>query len=404
MVETKDQNELNIIIISDAAGDTAFSNATAAAAEFPNCNINYRRYPFITNQKKLDEVLIEIEKYPNLVIIYSLVKDEMQMPVIKFAREHNVECVDIFSPVVEAIQQTTHMTPDQKIGAQHSLNQKYFDRISAMEFAVMYDDGKDPKGFLEADVVLLGVSRTSKTPLSLFLANKNLKVANLPLVPETHIPKEIYEIDPKKIIGLTNDPSVLNEIRRQRMIAYGLNPNTLDEAIRVGRHLEKLNYLWFEEPFRDFELYKYSELCRTLDIPIAATETTRGCHWGVAQVIAQRAADIVRADVSWKDGITGTLKIAHMAEAFGLNCEIHTTTMNYMDMVNLHVSCAIKNCQYFEYFVPEDNYRLPMKGDLPIDGNGIIHVPNAPGVGAELDWELIERSCVSHKVLEWKGE
>ena len=69
--------------------------------------------------------------------------------------------------------------------------------------------------------------------------------------------------------------------------------------------------------FRDFELYKYTELCRTLDIPIAATETTRGCHWGVAQVIAQHAADIVRADVSWKDGITGTLKIAHLAEAFG---------------------------------------------------------------------------------------
>ena len=86
---------------------------------------------------------------------------------------------------------------------------------------------------------------------------------------------------------------------------------TLDEAIRVGRQLEKLNYKWFEEPFRDFELYKYSELCRALDIPIAATETTRGCHWGVAQVIAQRAADIVRADVSWKDGITGALKIAH---------------------------------------------------------------------------------------------
>lgn len=193
----------------------------------------------------MDEVLTEIEKYPNLVIIYSLVKDEMQMPVIKFAREHNVECVDIFSPVVEAIQQTTHMTPDQKIGAQHSLNQKYFDRISAMEFAVMYDDGKDPKGFLEADVVLLGVSRTSKTPLSLFLANKNLKVANLPLVPETHIPKEIYEIDPKKIIGLTNDPSVLNEIRRQRMIAYGLNPDTTYSNMdSINKELESAQTLY----------------------------------------------------------------------------------------------------------------------------------------------------------------
>ena len=127
--------------------------------------------------------------------------------------------------------------------------------------------------------------------------------------------------------------------------------------------------------------YKYSELCRALDIPIAATETTRGCHWGVAQVIAQRAADIVRADVSWKDGITGALKIAHLAEAFGLNCEIHTTTMNYMDMANLHLAAQSKNCEYFEYFVPEDNYRLPMEGDLPIDENGFIHVPDKPGIG-----------------------
>lgn len=171
---------------------------------------------------------------------------------------------------------------------------------------------------------------------------------------------------------------------------------TLDEAIRVGRQLERLNYLWFEEPFRDFELYKYQSLCSSLDIPIAATETTRGAHWGVAQFIAQKAADIVRADVSWKDGITGTLKIAHTAESFGLNCEIHTTTMNYMDMVNAHVSCAIRNCKFFEYFVPEDNYQLPMKGLLPIS-NGMITVPDTPGFGVELDWELIEKNCVSYK-------
>lgn len=218
--------EVNIIIISDAAGDTAFNNATAAAAQFPKAQINYRRYPFITDPEKLEKVFKEIENYPNLVIIYSLVKDNMQLPVIRFSRQHKVKAVDILSPSVEAIQQVTHMRPVEKSGAQHKLNAKYFDRISAMEFAVMYDDGKDPRGFLEADVVLLGVSRTSKTPLSLFLANKNLKVANLPLVPQTHIPKEIYEIDPKKIIGLTNDPEVLNKIRRQRMIAYGLSPDT----------------------------------------------------------------------------------------------------------------------------------------------------------------------------------
>lgn len=226
MVEETPKKEVNIVIISDSAGDTAFNNAVAAAAQFPDAQINYRRYPFIINKEKLEETFKEVENYPNLIIIYSLAKDEMQIPVIRFVREHHIESVDVLSPAMEAIQKTTGLRPQKKIGAQHKMNQKYFDRISAMEFAVMYDDGKDPKGFLEADVVLLGVSRTSKTPLSLFLANKNLKVANLPLVPDTHIPKEIYKVDPKKIVGLTNDLSVLNEIRRQRMISYGLNPDT----------------------------------------------------------------------------------------------------------------------------------------------------------------------------------
>ena len=226
MAEETPKKEVNIIIISDSAGDTAFNNAVAAAAQFPDAQITYRRYPFIINKEKWEETFEEIIQYPNLLLIYSLVKDEMQIPVIRFVREHHIQSVDILSPAIESIQKLTGLKPEQKIGAQHKMNQKYFDRISAMEFAVMYDDGKDPKGFLEADVVLLGVSRTSKTPLSLFLANKNLKVANLPLVPDTHIPKEIYQIDPKKIIGLTNDLSVLNEIRRERMISYGLSPDT----------------------------------------------------------------------------------------------------------------------------------------------------------------------------------
>jgi L-alanine-DL-glutamate epimerase and related enzymes of enolase superfamily len=173
---------------------------------------------------------------------------------------------------------------------------------------------------------------------------------------------------------------------------------SLDEAIRVGRDLEDLNYVWLEEPFRDFELEKYSQLCAALDIPIAATETTRGCHWGVAQSIAQRAADIVRADVSWKCGVTGTMKIAYLAESFGLRCEVHTTTMNYMDLANLHVSCAIRNCEWFEYFVPEENFQFPMRGKLPIGPDGMITVPETPGIGGEIDWDLVDKCCVSHRV------
>ena len=173
---------------------------------------------------------------------------------------------------------------------------------------------------------------------------------------------------------------------------------TLDQAIKTGRALEKLNYRWFEEPFRDYEIEKYARLCEALDIPVANTETTRGDQRGVAQFILQRATDIVRADVSWKWGVTGTLKIAHLAEAHGLQCEIHTTTMAYMDMANLHVSCAIRNCEFFELFVPQDQFRFPMKEALPIDRNGIIHVPERPGIGMEIDWEVVETTCTSYKV------
>ena len=176
----------------------------------------------------------------------------------------------------------------------------------------------------------------------------------------------------------------------------------LEEASRVGRDLERLNYHWFEEPFRDFELQKYAKLCAALDIPIAGTETTRGGPSGVAQAIAAGAADIVRADVSWKGGVTGTLKIAHLAEAHGLRCEVHCTTMGFMDMANLHVSCAIRNCEFFELLVPEEPFRFPMKDPYPIDSRGMAHVPRKPGIGVELDWDAIDRSCVEHKVTKMK--
>lgn len=174
---------------------------------------------------------------------------------------------------------------------------------------------------------------------------------------------------------------------------------SLEEAIRVGRDLEELDYHWFEEPFRDFELAKYQKLCAALDIPVAGTETTRGGPWGVAQAIAFGAADIVRADVSWKAGVTGTLKTAHLAEAHGMRCEIHCTTMGFMDIANLHVSCAIKNCEYFELLVPEDAFRFPMKDPYPIT-SGTAHVPTKPGIGVELDWDLIDKTCVERKVSQ----
>jgi L-alanine-DL-glutamate epimerase-like enolase superfamily enzyme len=173
---------------------------------------------------------------------------------------------------------------------------------------------------------------------------------------------------------------------------------TLPEAIRVARHLEKLNYYWLEEPFRDYELDKYAKLSAAVDIPIVGTETTRGGPWGVAQAIKFDALDMVRTDVSWKAGNTGSLKVCHLAEAHGMNCELHTTTMAPMDMANIHVACAVRNSEYFELFVPEDTFQLPMKNSLRdfMDAEGRIHAPEGPGLGVEIDWNLVDSTCVSH--------
>src|SRR5699024_890921 len=219
MTEEKKENQkiVNLIIISDSVGDTAFNMVQAGAVQYPNVKFNYRLYPFITNKKKLEKVFSEITEFENVLIAFTMIHEDEQLAVIKFAREHNMKYVDLLSGVIDNIHALTGEVPKHEIGAVHHMGQNYFDRISAMEFAVMYDDGKDPKGFLEADVVLLGVAITLKTPLPLLLAIKNHMVANLPLVPQTHIPDEIYMIKPNKIIGLKNDPSVLNEIRRQRM-------------------------------------------------------------------------------------------------------------------------------------------------------------------------------------------
>ncbi len=216
---------IHIYIISDSAGETASKLAQASIAQYSTLDIQLIRKTFVSDMATLLRSLNDAKKQDALVL-HTIVSEELVTTTNHFCQENNLFCLDIMSPVVAEIYKRSHVKPSRIPGAMHSLDKNYFKRIEAMEFAVKYDDGKDPRGFLEADVVLLGVSRTSKTPLSLFLANKNLKVANLPLIPEAHIPKQLWEVNPHRIVGLTNDPSVLNKIRKERMKAYGLNPDT----------------------------------------------------------------------------------------------------------------------------------------------------------------------------------
>ena len=149
--------------------------------------------------------------------------------------------------LLQTIVQKNNIQPSGKPGIRHQLDDEYYKRIEALEFAVNNDDGQQPKRFIDADIVLLGISRTSKTPLSMYLANMGYKVANLPLVPESRIPDIIYEIDRSKIIGLTNDVNVLNKFRRERMRSYGIEDASLyTNDARIEKELAYANKLYEE--------------------------------------------------------------------------------------------------------------------------------------------------------------
>jgi L-alanine-DL-glutamate epimerase-like enolase superfamily enzyme len=165
---------------------------------------------------------------------------------------------------------------------------------------------------------------------------------------------------------------------------------TYTEAIKVGRTLQKQDYYWFEEPLRDFDLLGLKKLSDALDIPIAAAEYLPGTLYSTSQLLALQAVDIVRASVTWRGGITDMIKIAHLAEAFGVNCEITSVGVMW-GFVHAHVLGAIKNCAFFE------GWKVGSQGGEPLIKNplvlekGYLPVPQGPGLGVELDWEEVEK-------------
>ncbi len=239
-------NQIYMYIISDSAGETASKLAHASIAQYDQLDVDVQllKQTFIEDPTDLMSALKEAKEL-NAIVLQTLISEDLVQLSNDYCQKNNLFTIDALSPIVNEVKKRTGIEPSRVPGALHFLNENYFERINAMEFAVKYDDGKDPRGFLEADILLLGVSRTSKTPLSLFLANKNLKVANLPLIPEAHIPPQIWEVDPKKIVGLTNDPKILNAIREERMRSYGLRPNTAYSDIgKIKNELKFANDLY----------------------------------------------------------------------------------------------------------------------------------------------------------------
>src|SRR5699024_7426816 len=231
---------LNIFIISDSLGETGTLVAKAAMSQFKGEHFHLRRFPYIYDIEQLREILEEACSVQRAIIIYTLVDQELAKYIKEYTLNTKLESIDLMSPLLDTLSVKTGTSPSREPGVIRKLDSEYFEKVAAIEFAVKYDDGRDPRGIRKADIVLLGISRTSKTPLSMYLANRNIKVANVPLVMEVEPPKEIYEIPSKKIIVLTNSPESLNQIRTERLRALGLGVGA--NYASLERILDELEY------------------------------------------------------------------------------------------------------------------------------------------------------------------
>lgn len=227
-----------VYAVSDSIGETAEAVAKATASQFIDAFFDIVRIPYMQNKEQLERLIMEAREQRS-VICYTMVSPELRSFVRDKAKEVGVIAIDILGPMIDGFQEISGMDPRNKPGLVHTLDNDYFRRVEAVEFAVKYDDGKNPWGLLKADVVIVGISRTSKTPLSMYLAHKRVKVANVPLVPEIMPPEELFKVPSNKVVGLIINPYKLNEIRSERLKTMGLTDDaSYADVARINQELE----------------------------------------------------------------------------------------------------------------------------------------------------------------------
>lgn len=259
-VETR---ELIVFTISDSSGETAEAVARAALVQFQPGRASIYRLPQVRSCQQLAGLVREVS-HGNAVIAYTLVLPEYRETLENEARKFNIPTVDLLGPLITRISSLTGTAPMSQPGRLHLLDETYFRRIEAVDFAIRFDDGKNPDGITQADVVLTGVSRTSKTPNCMYLAHHyGLKAANVPIVSGVEPPLALFQINPRKIVGLHIDPFLLQDIRTTRAQILGM-PSSTDYADpdRIRQEVRQAKKL-----FRELK-------CHVIDVSAKAIEET----------------------------------------------------------------------------------------------------------------------------------
>jgi regulator of PEP synthase PpsR (kinase-PPPase family) len=216
---------LHLHLLSDSTGETLEVVAKACLAQFDGVEVLRHFWPMIRSEGHLDRVLDDIERRPGLVL-FTLVNSNIRRDLEKKCRRRGISAVSALDPVIDALSVVLGQEAKARPGRQHALDAAYFARVDAIQFTIAHDDGLGAEHWEEADIVLAGVSRSSKTPTSIYLANRGYKVANIPLVPEAPPPDSLFRLQHPLVVGLTTNPDRLIQIRRNRLLSLNQAPET----------------------------------------------------------------------------------------------------------------------------------------------------------------------------------
>ncbi len=240
---TKCPGNSTLYAVSDATGELAMSVAVAALRQFNAPGVTVLRRAKVNSRDRIAKVIREVRATGGL-IVFTLVSPELRQMLQQAAADVNITAVDVMGPIMEQFTHYFHSTPSDQPGMKYQLTAEYFKRNEALEFTVKHDDGFGLETLSQADIVLLGISRTSKTPLSIYLAYRGFKVANIPLVKGVPLPDEVRLLDPRKIVGLTIMAEKLAELRETRLLKMGrrtsddyANPDAIRDELKYAQKI-----------------------------------------------------------------------------------------------------------------------------------------------------------------------
>lgn len=225
-----------ILIVSDGTGETGYRLLKAAARQFDS-DILITRYAKVRDKSQIEDIVRAVRRGSSL-IVHTFASRELREHMSRIAAKEGAISVDAFGPIVEELSRFFHKNPVSKPGLLHQVDAEYFDRVEAIEFAIRHDDGESVEDLEDADIVLVGVSRTSKTPLSIYLAQEGWRVANIPIAVGSKLPGKLFDLDQHKVVGLVVDPERLAEARLVRLKQMGVEGGSYADSERIRGEIE----------------------------------------------------------------------------------------------------------------------------------------------------------------------